>query len=63
MASYISAAMKILAEDSEDDTDHEDTPTPPTFILQLFLDSLFFWSPYFFQWRNEPKTTKILITK
>jgi len=31
-----------LAEGSEDDTDHEDTPTPPTFTLQLFLDSLFF---------------------
>ena len=31
MASYIAAAMKILAEDSEDDTDHEDTPTPPAF--------------------------------
>ena len=31
-----------MAEDSEDDTDHEDTPTPPTFTLQLFLDSLFF---------------------
>ena len=42
MASYIAAAMKILAEDSEDDTDHEDTPTPPTFTVQLFLDSLFF---------------------
>jgi len=42
IASYIAAAIKILAEDSEDDTDHEDTPTPPTFTLQLFLDSLFF---------------------
>ena len=31
-----------MAEDSEDDTDHEDTPTPPTFTLKLFLDSLFF---------------------
>jgi len=39
--------MKILAEDSEDDTDHEDTPTPPTFTLQLFLDSLFFVSLLF----------------
>ena len=48
MASYVAAAMKILAEDSEDDTDHEDTPTPPTFTLQLFLDSLFLW-------RNEPR--------
>jgi len=34
--------MKILAKDSEDDADHEDTPTPPTFTLYLFLDSLFF---------------------
>jgi len=42
MASYIATAMKILAEDSEDDTDHEDTPTPPTFTVQQFLDSLFF---------------------
>ena len=42
MASYIAATMKILAEDSEDDTDHEDTPTPPTINLQLFLDSLIF---------------------
>jgi len=42
MASYIAGAMKILTEDSEDDTDYEDTPTPPTFAVQLFLDSLFF---------------------
>jgi len=42
MASYIATVMKILAEDSEDDPDHEDTPTPPTFTVQLFLDSLFF---------------------
>ena len=42
MASYIATAMKILAEDSDDDTYHQDTPTPPTFTLQLFLASLFF---------------------
>ena len=47
MASYIASAMKIL-EDSEDDTDHEDTPTPPTFTVQLFLDSLFFGLLTFF---------------
>jgi len=51
IASYIAAAIKILAEDSEDDTDHEDTPTPPTFTLQLFLDSLFFM---LLEPRNEP---------
>jgi len=40
MASYIAAALKIWAEDSEDDTDHEDTPTPPAFTVQLLIDSL-----------------------
>ena len=38
------------------------TPTPPTFTLQLFLDSLFF-GPYFFQRRNEPKAMNILSGK
>ena len=47
VASYIAAAMKILAEDSEDDTDHEDTPTPPAFTVQLFLDSYFLISLLF----------------
>jgi len=42
IASYIATVIQILAEDSEDDTDNEDTPRPPTFTLQLFLDSLFF---------------------
>jgi len=47
MVSYIAAAMKILAEDSEDDTDPEDTPTPPTlqcsyFSIPYFLVSLLF---------------------
>ena len=42
MASYIAVAMKILAEDSEDDTDREDTPTPPAFTVQPFLNSLLF---------------------
>ena len=51
IASYIAAAIKILAEHSEDDADHEDTPTPPTFRLQLFLDSLFF---RLLEPRNEP---------
>ena len=47
MASYLAVAMKILAEDSEDDTDHEDTPTPPAFTVQLFLDSYFLISLLF----------------
>jgi len=59
MASYIAAAMKILAEDSEDDTDHEDTPTPPTFTVQLFLDSLFFGLLTFFNGEMNQKQRKI----
>ena len=51
IASYIAGAIQILAQDSEDDTDHEDTPTPPTFTQQLFLDSLFFM---LLEQRNEP---------
>jgi len=58
MASYIAASMKILAEDSEDDTDHEDTPTPPTFTVQLFLDSLFFGFLAFFNGEMNPKQRK-----
>jgi len=62
MASYIAAAMKFLAKDSEDDTDHEtdheDTPTPPTFTLQLFLDSLFFGLLTFFNGEMNQKQRK-----
>jgi len=50
--------MKILAEDSEDDTDHEDTPTPPTFTMQLFLDSLFFGLLTFFNGEMNQKQRK-----
>jgi len=59
MASYIASAIKILAEDSEDDTDHEDTPTPPTFTLQSFLDSLFFGLFTFFNGEMNQKQRKI----
>jgi len=58
MSSYIAAAMKILAEDSEDDTDHEDTPTPPAFTVQLFLDSLFFGLLTFFNGEMNQKQRK-----
>jgi len=58
MASYIASSMKILAGDSEDDTDHEDTPTPPTFTLQLFLDSLFFGLRTFFNGEMNQKQRK-----
>jgi len=60
MASYIAAAMKILAEDSEDDTDHAHTTNFYSAAISRFP---IFWSPYFFQWRNEPKITKNLIKK
>jgi len=64
MTSYIAAAMKILAKDSKDDTDHEDTPTPSTNFYSAAISRFpIFWSPYFFQWRNEPKTTRNLIKK
>jgi len=59
MASYIAAAMKISAKDSEDDTDYENTPTPPTFTLQLFLDSLFFGLLTFFHGEMNQKQRKI----
>jgi len=58
MASYIAVAMKILAEDSEDGTDHEDTPTPPTFTVQLFLDFLFFGLHTFFNGEMNQKQRK-----
>ena len=58
MASYIASVMKILAEDSEDDTDHEDTSTPPTFTMQLFLDSLFFGLLTFFNGEMNQKQRK-----
>jgi len=58
MASYIAAAMKILVEDSEDDTYHEDTPTPPAFTVQLFLDSLFFGLLIFFNGEMNQKQRK-----
>jgi len=58
MASCIAAAMKILAEDSEDDPDHEDTPTPPTFTWQLFLDSLFLGLLTFFNGEINQKQQK-----
>ena len=50
--------MKILEEDSEDDADHEDTPTPPTFTVQLFLDSLFFGPLTFFNGEMNQKQRK-----
>ena len=50
--------MKILAEDSEDDTDHEDTPTPPTFAVQLFIGSLFFGLLTFFNGEMNQKQRK-----
>jgi len=53
MVSCIAAAMKILAEDSEDDA-----PTPPTFTVQLFLDSLFFGLLTFFNGEMNPKQRK-----
>jgi len=58
MASYIAAAMKILAEDSEDDTDHEDTPQSPAFTVQIFLDSLFFSLLTFFNGEMNQKQRK-----
>jgi len=54
--------MKILAEDSEDDTGHEDTPTPPTFTLQLYLDSLFFGLLTFFN-QKQRKFRVLLLEK
>jgi len=51
--------MKILEEDSEDDADHEDTPTPPTFTVQIFLDSLFFGPLTFFNGEMNQKQRKI----
>jgi len=63
MASYIVPAMKILAQDSEDDTDHEDTPTPPTFTVQLFLDSLFFGILTFSNGEMNQKQRNFLIKK
>ena len=59
MAWYIAAAMKILEEDSEDDADHEDTPTPPTFTVQIFLDSLFFGPLTFFNGEMNQKQRKL----
>ena len=50
--------MKILAEDSEDDTDHEDTPQPPAFTVQIFLDSLFFSLLSFFNGEMNQKQRK-----
>jgi len=50
-----------LAEDSEDDTDHEDTPTPPTFTLQLFLDSLFFRVFTFFNGEMNQEMNRVFL--
>jgi len=58
MASYIAVAMKILAEDSEDDTDHT-----TNFYGAAISRFPIFWSPCFCQWRNEPKTAKFSIKK
>jgi len=58
MVSYIAVTMKILVEDSEDDTDHEDTPTPPAFTVHLFLDSLFFGLLTFFNGEMNQKQRK-----
>ena len=48
-------------EDSEDDTDHEDTPTPPTFTLQLFLDSLFFRLLTFFNVEMNQEMNRVFL--
>jgi len=61
IASYIAAAIKILEEDSEDDTDHEDTPTPPTFTQQLFLDSLFFRLLTFFNGEMNQEMNRVFL--
>ena len=61
IASYIATAIQILAEDSEDDTDHEDTPTPPTFTLQLFLDSLFFRLLTFFNGEMNQEMNRVFL--
>ena len=50
-----------MAEDSEDDTDHEDTPTPPTFTQKLFLDSLFFRVLTFFNGEMNQEMNRVFL--
>ena len=50
-----------MAEDSEDDTDHEDTPTLPTFTQKLFLDSLFFRVLTFFNGEMNQEMNRVFL--